>query len=166
MTRGPRRPLPELLGEKLDALFASGPRGPVRVLDVACGDGVASEVLCRHLLCWQDHPATRLLLQDLNLRVLAQAWRRLRSAAPGRLFFVQGDLFGVAAASGSLDYLIALNVIHGIDYHRFAPEARRVLKPQGRLFIYNFSPELAIPRFTILLTRMQLAALQGPAGAG
>ena len=156
--------LPALLGEKLDAFFSSGrPGAAVRILEVGCGDGYATRVLYRHVLRWHDLPRTRLFSLDVDGRALALARKGLAAGGCDRVRLLQADLYSLPLAAASCDLVIALNVIHGVDNRRFYDEAHRVLAPEGRLLIYNHSPQLAIPRFTIVLDRRQLGALRGAA---
>jgi SAM-dependent methyltransferase len=149
-----------LLGEKLDVFFSTGRPGlPMRVLEVGCGNGLATQVLHRHLLRWHDLPCTRLFSLDIDGESLRKARKRLAAAGCDRVRLLQADLYNLPLAASSCDLMIALNVIHGVDNRRFYDEACRVLAPEGRLLIYNYSPQLAIPRFTIMLDRRQLGML-------
>jgi hypothetical protein len=59
-----------------------------------------------------------------------------------------------------VDYVVALNIFHGIDRRRFGVEMHRVLRPGGRALLYDRVPRLLpVPRFALILDRDQLALL-------
>src|SRR5699024_5155028 len=96
------------------------------VLDIASGDGVLAELLCR-----RAHSVTCL---DRSDTVIAAARRRL--ARRGNVNFEVGDMHALAFAAASFDQVFML---HALTYSR-APEtaiaeAARVLRPNGQLIV-------------------------------
>lgn len=96
------------------------------VLDVASGDGVLAELLCRR--------ATSVTCLDRSEAVIAAARRRL--AHRGNVAFEVGDMHALPFADRSFDQVFLL---HALTYSR-APEtavaeAARVLRQDGRLIV-------------------------------
>lgn len=96
------------------------------VLDIASGDGVLAELLCRR--------ARNVTCLDRSEAVIAAARRRL--ARRGNVDFEVGDMHVLPFANASFDQVFLL---HALTYSR-APEtavaeAARVLHPGGRLIV-------------------------------
>ncbi|MDN5856585.1 MAG: methyltransferase domain-containing protein, partial [Actinomycetia bacterium] len=110
---------------------SSGERRVLRVLDLGCGEGpLAAAATWRHRVVGVD--ASRAML------------RGARRHAP----VVQGDITRLPFTRGCVDAVVAVNVLDHLD--RPTPalhEARRVLRPKGRLVVGAISrtdsPELA-----------------------
>lgn len=96
------------------------------VLDIASGDGVLAELLCRR--------AHRVTCLDRSEAVIAAARRRL--ACRGNVGFEIGDMHALPFADAGFDQVFLL---HALGYSR-APEtaiaeAARVMRPGGRLIM-------------------------------
>lgn len=144
------------LDEKLAEFFAAGPRGAVRVLDVACGAGPATRVLAASLAV--HHPRARRISVDIDPDKVAAA--HAGAAAGGEGAWVCADLLALPLRGQSVDYVVAFNIFHGIDRGRFGAEMHRVLRPEGRVLLYDRVPRLLpFPRFALILGRDHLAAL-------
>ena len=144
------------LEEKLAEFFAAGPRGAVRVLDVACGAGPATRVLAGSLAA--HHPAARRISVDIDPAKLAEAQAGAGGGEQGA--WVCADLFALPLPHESVDYVVAFNIFHGIDRRRFGVEMHRVLRPGGRALLYDRVPRLLpFSRFALILGRDYLAAL-------
>lgn len=108
-----------------------GGRRGMRVVDLGCGEGpLAAAVTGRHRVVGVD--ASRAML------------RGARRHAP----VVQGDITRLPFTRGCVDAVVAVNVLDHLDRPAAAlAEARRVLRPGGRLVIGAISrtdsPELA-----------------------
>lgn len=146
------------LEAKLAELFSAGPKGRVRVLDVACGPGPATWVLMASLALHRPH-AQRISL-DIELDPLIAA-RAGAAAHPGGLGgWLCADLLALPLPDQSVDFVVALNIFHGIDQRAFGLEMHRVLRPEGRVLIYDRVPQLLpFSRFALILGRDQLAHL-------
>ena len=98
-----------------------------RALDVGCGTGLSSRALLEM--------AQRVVGVDLSAAMLAQASR----AGAGR----DGPLYTVSAAealpfqAGAFDLITCGLSFHWFDREVFLAEARRALKPEGSLAVYD-----------------------------
>ena len=107
-----------------------------RGLDVACGTGLSTRMLAD----LADH----VLGVDLSESMLAHAYR-----APNIEYKV-GAAEDLPVPDSSFDVLTVALALHWFDRPRFLAEARRVLKPAGKMILYNhwFAGEMASnPRF-------------------
>ncbi|MEU1441236.1 class I SAM-dependent methyltransferase [Streptomyces mirabilis] len=103
--------------EALDRLL---PRGRCTVLDIACGTGIVTRRLLR--------PDRTVLGVDCSQGMLRLAARRV----PGGV--VQGDASGLPVASGSVDAVVIVWLLHLLlDPVPVLAEAARVLRPGGTL---------------------------------
>jgi ubiquinone/menaquinone biosynthesis C-methylase UbiE len=120
------------------------------VLDLGCGPGVSTFELARHL------PSARLVGLDVAPRMVSEARRRRHHAGlpPGRLTWLAADAArlpvqtaSVAACTGhSFLYLVA-------DRRATLSEVRRVLKPGGRLVLFEPNARPASIRQVLSLSR-------------
>lgn len=116
-------------GPSLALLLAlAAPRPDDEVLDVATGTGHTAFALAprvRHV--------TGL---DISAGMLAQARQRARSEGQRNLTFVEGDAERLPQADSSLSLVTSRHAPHHFhDAGRFLREARRVLRPGGRLLL-------------------------------
>ncbi len=101
-----------------------GLREPIRAaLDVACGTGLSSVVL-REI-------AARVVGTDSSAEMLARAPR------VGGVEYVEASAENLPFADGSFDLLTVSSAFHWFDRTRFLSEARRVLRPEGCLVVYD-----------------------------
>ncbi len=110
------------------------PDRPVTGLDVGCGTGRYSRLL-RGLL----PDGSMLAASDVSAAMLAQ----LRAGSDGGAVVV--PLVSAAEElplrTASLDLVTAFNCVHHFDLGRFLTAVARVLRPDGRLFIYTRTPQ-------------------------
>ncbi len=128
-------------GSDLDALLkALRPRKSDSVLDVATGTGftaVALAPLVKHVVG-----------VDLTSEMLAQAKQFARSQGVMNVTFETGDAQSLKYPDSSFDVVTTRRATHHFeDVPQFLREAKRVLKPRGRLGIVDMSPPKGAERF-------------------
>jgi sterol 24-C-methyltransferase len=114
----------------------------MRVLDAGCGMGDTALYLLRNY----DVKITGVDLLDFNI---AAAKRKLRSIETAE--FIVGDYTKTKLASNSFDAIYTMEtLVHVPDYMKALKEFRRLLKPGGRLvmFEYSHSTEDEVEPFT------------------
>jgi SAM-dependent methyltransferase len=136
------------------------------LIELGCGPGHALQALLRnpHL--------KRAIGLDWSETMLAQASRRNRLALKaGRLALVRGDFASLPFDEDSADAILAVNVVYFMT-RAAVDEARRVLRPGGRVVLYATHGS-AMRRWPFagrhshrLFDRKRLAALLAEAGFG
>jgi SAM-dependent methyltransferase len=132
LNKNPR--LRRLYGGMFDAFLGAAPCD--RLLDIGCGTGIYFDALAPHA-----RAIDALDLSEDMIRVAADYCRdaglghiRPRAASADRLPF----------ADGAFDAAIAMDLLHHVpDPDRVLDEVRRVLKPDGRFFV--FEPNILNP---------------------
>jgi SAM-dependent methyltransferase len=105
--------------------FAEALAGSKRILDAGCGVGYGAARLAR----------TAAHVYGLDLAFEAVADGEHTQQAP-RLRYVQGDCRNLPFRDGSLDLVVAFEVIeHLAEWRELLREARRVLRPAGQLAV-------------------------------
>ena len=134
------------------------------LIELGCGPGHALKALLR-----RPHLSFAIGL-DWSETMLAQAARRNRSALDARrLALVRGDFAKLPLDDGTADAVLAVNVVYFMSASTVV-EARRVLRPGGRLVIYATHGSamrrwpFACPHSHRLFDRKRLAALLVEAG--
>jgi ubiquinone/menaquinone biosynthesis C-methylase UbiE len=107
-----------------------------RIADLGCGPGVSTFELARHL------PSARLIGIDVAPRMLRQARRRQRRALAlalgplARITWLRANAACLPLRTASVDACCGHSFLYLVaDRDRVLAEARRVLKPGGRLVL-------------------------------
>jgi ubiquinone/menaquinone biosynthesis C-methylase UbiE len=105
-------------------------QGHERILDIACGTG---ELERRLLARW---PSLQIVGTDISLGMLRQASTKKEDS---KASWVLAEAAHLPFANGSFDYTICANSFHYFRKPFMAlQEARRVLRPQGRLILIDW----------------------------
>ena len=97
------------------------------VLDIACGSGYGTAYLSR----FAGH------VYGVDISSDAVAYAEGRYGRPN-LRFLQGDVSQIPLDSGSVDLVVSFETIEHVEeasQHAFLAEAKRVLRPGGRLIV-------------------------------
>jgi ubiquinone/menaquinone biosynthesis C-methylase UbiE len=106
-----------------------------RVLDIGCGSGVIARDVARRV-----QPNGRVVGIDSSPALIAAA-RELTTATDGAtsITFREGDCRALPLADDSFDVVIAATVLtHVPDGHRAILEMARVVRPGGRVGVFDF----------------------------
>ncbi len=96
------------------------------VVDVACGDGVLSELIAER--------ATSVTGVDVSATVIAAARKRLSGLK--NVSFCEADMHALPLESGAYDHVFLMHALsYTRDPRKVLQEARRLLKPGGRLIV-------------------------------
>jgi SAM-dependent methyltransferase len=113
------------------AIAALGILNGESLLELGCGPGRALQGLLR------EPQLKRAIGLDWSEVMLAQAARRNRAAIEaGRLELVSGDFAKLPFADEIVDAVLAVNVAYFMQSAGALREARRVLRPLGRIVLY------------------------------
>lgn len=130
-----RRLLRRVYRRLADDLVGAVPHG-ADVLDVGTGPGVLVDEIARR------RPDVRLTGVDLSPDMVAAAERNLRRFGD-RVTMRVGDVTDLPFPDGSFDLIVSSFSLHHWDHPEAAvPELARVLRPGGRIYIYDarFAP--------------------------
>ena len=112
------------------------------LLEVGCGQGFLLEKALRQL------EPRRAVGVDLSEVMLEIAWERLQQ--PGKteaIQVAQAEASALPFRDACFDGLLSMSLIEHLDetaLMKFMAEAKRVLRPGGRLFVWSFSPRSPI----------------------
>lgn len=97
-----------------------------RVWDVGCGSGQATLMLADHF--------AEVIATDISERQLAKAEAR------DNIRYWRADEHCPELAEQSIDLITVAQALHWFNLDRFYPEVDRVLKPEGILAVWTYSP--------------------------
>jgi len=113
------------------ALAALGLRARETLLELGCGSGSALQESLRL------SQLRRAIGLDWSETMLAQASRRnRRTLEAGRCVLVRGEFAHLPFADEIVDAVLAVNVVYFMNSFAAVGEARRVLRPGGRIVLY------------------------------
>ena len=104
----------------------------LNIADVGCGTGRYSQLLSHHL-----GPTTKTFCVDANRAMLDEMSPGIY---PGRfpgLITVQASASALPFDDNTMDVVTSFNAIHHFDISEFLTEAGRVLKKDGKAFLYT-----------------------------
>ena len=136
-------------GDDLAALVeALAPRPSDLALDVATGTGFTAVALAS-----QVKHVTGI---DVTEEMLDEARKLVRSKQLSNVTFEAGDALNLAYPDSSFDIVTTRRATHHFkDVPRFLLEARRVLKPGGRLGVVDMSPPEGAEAFSNEIERLR-----------
>jgi ubiquinone/menaquinone biosynthesis C-methylase UbiE len=109
-------------------LQMAGPMRGGHALEIGCGRGVGTELIL------DLFGADRVDAFDLDPRMVVRARTRLRQRGPRARLWV-GDATAIPVADATYDAVFDFGIVHHVpQWRRALREARRVLKPGGRLY--------------------------------
>lgn len=111
------------------------PERPVTGLDIGCGTGRYSRLLCGLL-----PDGSLLIAGDVSAAMLAELKAGSRGHACGMVPLLS-TAEELPLRTTSLDLVTAFNCVHHFDLGRFLTAVARVLRPDGQLFIYTRTPQ-------------------------
>ncbi len=106
-------------------------RATVRAVDIGCGGGRYSLLLCQHV------PSLHLICTDVNESMVAETARHLTDHGIKDFSTVQTDIVDLRLPEGSLDGVLTFNAVHHFDPMGFLDKAAATLKNGGYVFIYT-----------------------------
>jgi ubiquinone/menaquinone biosynthesis C-methylase UbiE len=129
-----------------ETLARVGPGVPSAILDIACGTGTLLEEIAKRL-----HGAGgRIAGVDLSTGMLAEARRKL----PRRAIVVAGDATRLPFRAAAFEVAVSVSALHHWrDPGTVLREARRVLRPRGRLVITDWCGDRWVERIRAALHR-------------
>ena len=104
-------------------------------LDVACGSGQSSFLLCE---TFQQVTGV-----DVSNTQIQQALSTRESSGYSNVQFIVGDAHSLSMEPSSVDLTCAMGW-HWLDPEAFYTEAKRVLKPGGCLAVYGYGPGVKV----------------------
>ncbi len=114
----------------------------LRLLDLACGTGELEIQLVRLF------PQIRIIALDNSPEMLSQARYKLEGSGAGdQVTFVQSDFtLPLPFGEATFDYVVFANALHYVARpDQLLTEIRRVIKPEGRLIIEDFTVQRSFP---------------------
>ena len=104
--------------------------GPLKGIDVGCGNGRYTRLLAQHI-------GQRLTLVAADA---SQEMLDVLAIGSPELQTYCSNAEALPLASGEYDFITTFNAVHHFDIPRFFAEACRLLKPKGLLFVYTRTP--------------------------
>ncbi len=125
--REARPPYPATLFRLLEGAFSA----PPRFLDLGCGTGLSTLSFLRLGISTAGDAI------DPDPKMLALAETELRKSYP-EVRFQAGRAEAIPLADASVDLVLVGSAVHWFDLSRAQPEIARVLRPGGRLLVFEY----------------------------
>jgi ubiquinone/menaquinone biosynthesis C-methylase UbiE len=116
--------------------------GYLNILDVGCGDGATELYMHRHFPNW------KLTAIDVSEKSIKEARKK---NIPNSIFKLYDGL-QLPFDNDSFDVVYIANVFHHIDFavhHKIMAEVTRVLKKEGRLYLFEHNPLNPVTRHLV-----------------
>ena len=119
------------------------------VLEIGCGDGADAVKLIQNVRC------SRLTAINVSSKRLELATRVIgQSGLADRITAVQRDAHDTGFPDHQFDAVVCNSVMLFLDHDRFFREARRILKPLGRVYFFNESMPHSLPAILARIIRL------------
>lgn len=132
-------------------LLENVPSGPLRGLDVGCGEGILARELRRKI----DH-VTGI---DLDAPSVELARRQSPDSAVGDVDYVVGDFLEYPFAPASFDVIVSVATLHHMDARAGLDRMRLLLRPGGTLAVLGLArakmPQDLLPEAAAVLTNLR-----------
>lgn len=112
------------------------------VLDIGCGDGATEIFMQQYFPAWQ---VKGIDVSEESIRAASE--KKIATAV-----FEIYDGTHIPAADNSVDIVFIAGVLHHVSYHLHSmllKEAGRVLKPGGRLYLFEHNPNNPVTRYLV-----------------
>lgn len=106
-------------------------RPEIKAADVGCGAGRYDVLLFRHL------NNLHLTCIDINETMLRQLSDYLMHCGITHFKTIKADANDIPLEDNSMDCVLSFNAIHHFDFVKFIEKAAKVIKEEGRIFIYT-----------------------------
>lgn len=103
---------------------------PDNILDIGCGAG--------SLLLRLSQKANSAIGLDISLDLLKMAQAKSREVSANKIRYILGDVRSLPLASQSFDFIVSYGVLHHTDLSQSLTKLKYLLKPEGRLVIYDY----------------------------
>ncbi len=116
--------------------------GERSLLDLGCGDGVTE------LFFYKYRPGWRIDAIDISIKSIEEA--KSKNIPNTKFEVYNGDT--IPFPDNSFDIVFVAAVLHHIDtslHHNFLKEAYRVLRPKGRLYVFEHNPFNPVTRYLV-----------------
>ena len=127
---------------RVQILAAYEKNGPSKVLDLGCGDGVSEIFMQQYFSCWQIEGI------DVSAKSIEVANEKKLSNSGFSVY----DGANIPFADNNFDMVFVAGVLHHVGFglhNKILKEIYRVLKPGGRLLMYEHNPLNPLTKYLV-----------------